>query len=76
MSYPQTCGKLYRLILRLWRLGRISRHFPATNGFAGLSPLKPQRREKNMLAESFRNLRKGCAALAVGMAVFTGRIKH
>jgi hypothetical protein len=76
MSCRQTYEELYRPILKLWRLGKTSRHSLATNGFAGLSPLKLPRSGRNMSIGSSRNLKKGCAAPAVGMAALTERIRR
>jgi hypothetical protein len=75
-SCRQTCGKPCLPTPKHWRLGKISRHLPATNGFAGRSPLKLQKRGRSMSTGSCRNLSKGCVALAVGTAAFTGRIRH
>jgi hypothetical protein len=46
------------------------------SGFVGLSPSSNRENGGNMLNGYARNLRKECAALVVGMAVFTERIRH
>jgi hypothetical protein len=46
------------------------------SGFVGFSPSNSLKNGGNMLSVYARNLRRGCVALVVGMAVFTERISH
>src|SRR5258705_13623281 len=55
--------------------GRILRHSRAMSGSAGLSPSRNRKREDSTLSEYARNLRKECADLAAGQAVFNAENK-
>jgi hypothetical protein len=46
------------------------------NGYVGQSPLRSQKPEDTMLRECARNLKRECADLVVGMAVFTEQISQ
>ncbi len=76
MIYHQIYGKPLLLIRKRSGRGKVLRLSLVMNGFAGLSPLKLQRRGRSMSAGSSRNLRKGCVALAVGMVALIGRIRR
>ena len=55
--------------------GRILPRSLVTNGFAGQSPSKHPKSERNISAESFQNSRKEYAGRAVGWAVLTEKIR-
>src|SRR6266702_6443410 len=72
----RTYGKLSLLTRKREPHGRILRLLRAMNGYAGRSPFKNQKPEGSTWKGCARNSKSACADLAVGMAVFTARIRQ
>ena len=74
------CRRIYErpwlLIQRHSQNGRILRPLHVMNGSAGRPSLKSRKQESSMLKECVQNLKKECADLVVGLAVFIARISQ